>query len=327
MDEITQLKIPTGIPRNFHELEKHLETWIERDPSLVQDGLVMVGRQMQTTAGLIDLLGIDPAGRWVVIEIIKGGIRKETITQVKSYAACISEMDEDELITRMDAYLKPYKTDTQTLLTTHQIDDHIVFEKREVVIWIVGIGHDQPIEPLSKALSSFRDNPIQVFLFDLSESANEQILIRKAVQPDVLGSSTTPKAKKVRPPLKHWPLTPAIERLLRIAAENGIGDDFRLIHETAIRHGMYPRTYRWSIMYTPPQNRTRCLICVWAKREKSHEVVVYIASEAFAEFYPIQAQEVAQILDASHWDRIPQGKADNFAAALDTLFEKISSNY
>src|SRR5262249_46054408 len=149
----------------------------------------------------------------------------------------------------------------------HQIDDQIVFRNREVVIVIVGTGNDQPLEPLSKALS-FNDNPIQVLRFDLFEhDSGEQILVRQAVQLDVVSPPPQAKAKKMPPPIKHWPTTPAIERLLKLAVENGVGDDFRLIHETAIRHGLYPRTYRWSIMYAPPQNRTRCLICVWSKKE------------------------------------------------------------
>jgi Holliday junction resolvase-like predicted endonuclease len=331
MDELSIWNVTTGQPQGFRRgkliLETSLEDWIERDPSLVQQGLVIVGRQLQTTAGVIDLLGIDSSGRWVVVEIKQGGLRKDTIAQVRSYAACIAEMDEDQLITSMDAYLKARKTDTQSLLAAHHIDDQIVFDRREVMIVIVGTGHDQPPEPLTKALL-YQDNPIQVLSFDLFENdAGEQILVRKGVQPDVIRPVVTKPAKKTPPPLKHWPLTPAIERLFRIAAENGIGDDFRLFHETAIRHGMYPRTYRWSIMYTPPQNKTRCLICVWAKREKPREVVVYISSEAFAEFYPIPEKEVTEILGANHWERFPQGKVDVLASGLDALFEKISGNY
>jgi hypothetical protein len=304
----------------------NLEDRIERDPSLVLAGLVLVGRQMPTSTGAIDLLGIDPAGRWVVIAVKKGAVRKETFTQAIGCAKCISDMDEDELITKMESYLKPRKIDIQTLLAEHQIDDQAVFDKRDVVIFIVGIG-DLSLEPLSK-VPSYKNNPVQVLNFELSRKrAGEQILVRKVVQLDVIAPAA--KAKKTPLPLKQWPMTPAIERLLRIAAENGIGDDFRRIHENAIRHGMYPRTYRWSIMYAPPQNKTRCLICVWSKREKSETsgVVVYIASEAFAEFYPIQAHEVAQILGADHWERIPLGQADNFAAKVDNLFEKIAGNY
>lgn len=44
------------------ELEKQLETWIAEDPTVVQAGLVIVGRQVQLEAGPLDLLAIDPQG-------------------------------------------------------------------------------------------------------------------------------------------------------------------------------------------------------------------------------------------------------------------------
>ncbi|MEO8612385.1 MAG: hypothetical protein ABI690_31105 [Chloroflexota bacterium] len=330
MDEINLSKIPLGksqqTQRGKPTTEKSLADWVERVPGLVQDGLLIVGRQMHTEAGDIDLLGIDPAGRWVVTVMRSGSIRRETILKAVDYADCIGRMGEDELITSMDNYLKPHHTDTQTLLAAHQIDDEIVFRKRDTVIVVIGTGADQKLEPFAKS-SPLKDRPIHLLSFDVVQNdAGESILTREVIEFEVVNASKTAKPKTA-PPIKQWPSTPAIERLLRIAVESGIGDDFRLIHEHAIRHGMYPRTYRWSIMYAPPQNKTRCLICLWSKREKGEKTgtVVYIASEAFAEFYPISAQEVVQILGANHWERIAQGKADEFAAKMDILFQKIAS--
>lgn len=330
MDEINLSKIPLGksqqAQRGKPTIEKSLADWIERDPSLVQDGLLIVGRQMHTEAGDIDLLGIDPAGRWVVTVMRPGGIRRETILKAVDFADCIARMDEDELITGMDSYLKPHHTDTQTLLAAHQIDDEIVFRKRDTVIVVIGTGADQQLEPFTKS-ASLKNRPIHLLSFDIVQNdAGESILTRKVIEFEVVNAPKTAKPKTA-PPFKHWPMTPAIERLLKIAADNGIGDDFRQIHEASIKHGMYPRTYRWSIMYTPPQNKTRVLICVWSKKDKSEEVVVYVSAEAFAEFYPILKTEVEAIMGAKSWQRIPQGKADIFAANLDALFEKISANY
>src|SRR5262245_41286844 len=117
MDDITLWNVTAETPQRFQRgqiaLESSLEAWIEREPSLVLEGMVIVGRQVQTDAGSIELLGIDPMGQWVVIEIKRGGIRKETLTQAIAYASAIGKLDEDELINRIDSYLKPRKTDTQ----------------------------------------------------------------------------------------------------------------------------------------------------------------------------------------------------------------------
>jgi RecB family endonuclease NucS len=53
-------------------IEKNLEIWIEEDPSLVQSGLTIVSRQLNVEGGRLDLLALDPQGRWVVIEVKAG---------------------------------------------------------------------------------------------------------------------------------------------------------------------------------------------------------------------------------------------------------------
>jgi len=50
---------PSSLQKSGIGLEKYLESWIEIDPSLVQAGLTIVGRQFPTEAGPIDLLGLD----------------------------------------------------------------------------------------------------------------------------------------------------------------------------------------------------------------------------------------------------------------------------
>ena len=41
-------------------LEQQLEGWIEVDPSLLQTGLTIIGRQIRIVGGRLDLLAVDP---------------------------------------------------------------------------------------------------------------------------------------------------------------------------------------------------------------------------------------------------------------------------
>jgi RecB family endonuclease NucS len=84
-------KVPHPLSESSFNLEKQLETWIEDNPSLLRGDLTIVGRQFYTESGPIDLLARDPNGRWVVIELKAGAVRRGTITQALDYAACIKK--------------------------------------------------------------------------------------------------------------------------------------------------------------------------------------------------------------------------------------------
>jgi len=321
MDEINLGKITPASTRKLQHFDKHLEDWIEADPSLAQVGLLIVGRQMHVDAGFLDLLGIDAAGRWVVIEIRKGSVRKESISQAIDYAACISEMDESELRAQIDFYLSSKETDLETILGKHGLDDERIFKKREMIIYVVGTGRDQTLKHMPNGLS-YTGSPMNVIHFDVSRNAaHERVLVRQLTQ---LDPSKPAVANPKRRRIKRGPVikTYAIERLMKLADQNGIGDEFRLLYDEATRHGLYPRVYRWSIMYAPPQMRTRCLICVWATSETGR-LKVYIASRAFVEFYPMSEEEVVGYLGRDRWERYHGDQAVTFTQALAKLFKQI----
>jgi len=97
---------PTYFERGAVNLEKQLEEWIERDPRLVHPSLFVVGRQIRVESGILDLLAIDQIGRWAVIEIKRGNVTRNTITQALDYAACIDEMPTEELTRAVQSYLQ-----------------------------------------------------------------------------------------------------------------------------------------------------------------------------------------------------------------------------
>ena len=88
--------IPLG-SNNQLESEELLEETLVKNPNLLIDGLTLVGRQMPTEGGPLDLLGVDGDGRLVVFELKRGTLSRDAVAQVIDYASDLDSMSLDAL--------------------------------------------------------------------------------------------------------------------------------------------------------------------------------------------------------------------------------------
>jgi len=74
-------------------LEEHLEDWIEHQPHMLGEPLLIFGRQVQIpdTKDRLDLLGVDPQGMIVVIELKRGQLKDPVDIQSLRYASYLSK--------------------------------------------------------------------------------------------------------------------------------------------------------------------------------------------------------------------------------------------
>jgi hypothetical protein len=72
------------------DAESQIEDWIERDPSLLDPNLLIIGRQVKTEhSGPIDLLALDSDGTVSIIELKRNKTPRDVIAQVLDYASWI----------------------------------------------------------------------------------------------------------------------------------------------------------------------------------------------------------------------------------------------
>ena len=78
--------------------EKKIEDFIEKHPSILEDGIFIIGRQVSTsTSGIIDLLGLDGNGNLVIAELKKGLPARKIVAQIIEYATWGEEQNQDTL--------------------------------------------------------------------------------------------------------------------------------------------------------------------------------------------------------------------------------------
>jgi hypothetical protein len=79
------------------ETENHLEELLVGSPDLLLPGLVLIGRQLPTEGGPLDLLGVDQDGRLVVFELKRGTLTRDAVAQVLDYASDLAEKGFEEV--------------------------------------------------------------------------------------------------------------------------------------------------------------------------------------------------------------------------------------
>jgi len=296
------------------DFEEQLESWIESDPSLVETGLRIVGRQVQTEGGVVDLLAVDPQGRWVVIEIKRDRLYRGTLAQAHDYASCIATMSAEELRDKVRDYLgKPGKEEGETVEELLEEDEE---GERELRVCVVGLSRDPSLDRVAGFLAGRYGVAIKAVTFEAYElGSGERVLVRE------LSEVETP----VTGP-RRWTAR-SVEEVLADVEVNGIGPEFRKLTDAARRHSLYLRPWKRSLMITPRANRSRMLYTIETRPTRAGELRGWLAPEAFAEFFrPLTEEEVTRELGRSKRLTLSTDGVDRFVEGLDLLFARVRSS-
>lgn len=85
--------------------EATLEQYLERDPSLLGERLLVIGRQVRTPHGkFIDLLAMDGEGNLHVLELKRDKTPRDVVAQALDYGSWVSTLDRDSIIDLANAH-------------------------------------------------------------------------------------------------------------------------------------------------------------------------------------------------------------------------------
>jgi Holliday junction resolvase-like predicted endonuclease len=304
--------VPERLSEVAIDLEARLEEWIAKDPSLIRSGLTIVGRQMRTEGGPLDLLGIGLQGEWAVVEIKRGVVRRETIAQGLDYASCIDEMTEEKLFSEAERYLQAHGQSLKQLRAERPEAFDAVAGKRKVEIIVVGTGRDDGLERIVNLLSKRGQLAISVVTFQVFKLASgEQVLVRQLTESD---EAPEPKERTRKA---------SEEALCRSAAAFGFGKEFAAIIEAADRLGLHKYVTNKSVMVAPMADRRRCLFLVYAdKLYKGTGLRTCIVPTAFEEFFNIPAKRVRDLLGHAEWGCLTKERTASFLHGLEKLMQE-----
>ena len=121
------------------------------------------------------------------------------------------------------------------------------------------------------------------------------------------------------PILESANVAASVEAMCQQADAAGIGPDFRRFCAMGLQLGLYPRLWKTSVMFTPPNSRNRMLFTVWTKPVHSH-LKVYVSAEAIAEFYPVSVSDAANAIGKDGWRELDGVSVSNVLQGYENLF-------
>ena len=313
---------PSEVPQRLEpvmivDTERQLEDWAEADPTLLGDGYVVVGRQVQFDGGPADLVVIDPQGRWVIVEIKRAANDRQDLAQALDYAASLRVEDAQTLRARLVGRLsgKPYAEDAVA-----QIDAALADEgdgPREVAIMLVGVGLHPRAERIMNLLAEHRLD-VRVGNFSAHRGEDGAMVLSRQIAepaPDAEPGSSSSEAD-----------SSSLETLMAKARAMGCGEEFQRWVSLAESAGLYARPYKHSVMLTPPQHHNSYLSV--ARPLSGGRLRINHGPAEFAQWFPwISVSEVEDALGVSErgMGKIYEGTAlDEYLDRLEGVLQRVA---
>jgi hypothetical protein len=77
--------------------EGDFEGWIKNNPKILGQDILVIGEQVSTKSGPMDLLGIDRSGNTVIAELKRDKLPREVLTQAIDYASDVASWNLDKI--------------------------------------------------------------------------------------------------------------------------------------------------------------------------------------------------------------------------------------
>lgn len=182
-----------------------LEEWISSDPSIIRPGLKVIGRQVLTRSGPLDLLAIDTSGNLVVIELKQDRLPREALAQAIDYASDVASWSTDKIGEVCAKYTGESLEDILSEVFPDEGDlEHFVVNETQRII-LVGFEIDPRLERMIEWLSDNHGVGINaVSLKYLRTSAGNEVLTRAAVIDEHVEEARV-KTKKFTIPMSNEP--------------------------------------------------------------------------------------------------------------------------
>ncbi len=189
-----------------------LEAWIASNPAIIGRDIAIIGRQVPTKGGPLDLLGIDSHGDTVVIELKRDRLPREALAQAIDYASDVAAWGADRLSEICRGYTgRSLEEHLAEAFPDMDLENTTINGSQRILL--VGFGADPALERMIDWLSESYGVGVNAILLRYVRTSNgDELLVRAAVVSEEAEQQRTER-KKLRWPASDVPGTYPIDEL------------------------------------------------------------------------------------------------------------------
>jgi hypothetical protein len=236
--------------------ERDLENWIETNPQVMVDDepLLIIGRQVSTPVGVMDLLALDSEGAGVIIELKRAPNQREAIAQSLEYAAWFSGRDFQDVRQIAESYLKQKPSNLSLEQAWQQTFGSELQEtalNTQQRIFVVIEGENERIASIARYLRvSGLDINLLKYSYYRTEGNEEILQIEKQVGDEETVLSTERK-------VKSWPT----ENSLVESWNSEVQQVYVVFREQMVNQGLSIRTKKTGISFYKQTRDDLVFVC------------------------------------------------------------------
>jgi hypothetical protein len=294
----------TEIGRAALDLESRLQEWLARDISILDPGLLVIGREVSTDfGGFIDILCIDREGDITVIELKRDRTPREVVAQALDYASWVVDLSAERVSSVANERLDGEFESAFRMKFGADLPETLNGDHRVVV---VGSNIDASSERIVKYLSDTHGVNINAATFQYFQLPDGSELLARVflIEPADVDLNTRTKGSSKRRPILTY------EELATLADQAGVSELYEhavTSFETLLRK----RTTQSSLAFVGSLNGSHKTVIALSPGESSADEGLHyrIYKNRFAELTKRTVQKVEDLMplqrhDFHYW---PQG--------------------
>lgn len=182
-----------------------LEPWLESNPKLIGYDIAIIGRQVMSKSGPIDLLGIDKSGNLIIIELKRDQLPREALAQSIDYASDVAEWG----IEKISEVCSVYSNKTlEDVLNEHFPDidlENININNTQRIV-LIGFSVESSLERMIEWLSDRYNVSINAIVLNyIKTSSGDELLAKTSIISEELEQERVKKQKKFEIPMSDDP--------------------------------------------------------------------------------------------------------------------------